>query len=194
MKQLVAILGPGRNGTSLVAQLVEKLGASMGDDLLPGNEFNPDGYFEDRSIVAIHKNVLENFVPADSYGGSLPMPEYWINHPTVPPLLDAIVDQVQPLFAVSDLAAVKDPRISSLVPLWRRVADRLGAEPKFLVCLRHPAGMAESQARATSVPSLVAESLWIARVATAFHDLGDERIIIDFDRMFCIPSAPMGQI
>ena len=60
MKKLILIFGSGRSGTSLVTNLISELGAELGNDLLGGNKFNPDGFFEDRTIVNLHKDLLQS--------------------------------------------------------------------------------------------------------------------------------------
>ena len=56
----IIVLGMHRSGTSLVAGLLHRIGVSMGTRLLPADQFNPGGYFEDEDFLWINKGILEN--------------------------------------------------------------------------------------------------------------------------------------
>lgn len=56
----IVILGMHRAGTSIVTNLLHRVGISMGDDFLPPDGFNPNGYFEDTDFLWINKGILEN--------------------------------------------------------------------------------------------------------------------------------------
>lgn len=47
---MVAVVGPGRSGTSCLAGILHKLGIPMGGELLRPNQKNPAGYFEDTKL------------------------------------------------------------------------------------------------------------------------------------------------
>lgn len=54
--KVVLIVGPPRSGTSVTARILhEKLGVCMGHNLVPGNEGNPKGFYEDFKYVDIIK-------------------------------------------------------------------------------------------------------------------------------------------
>ncbi len=54
----VIVLGLPRSGTSAVAGAVHRLGVNMGDDLMPGFEVNPKGFYEDMPFVNLHNQLL----------------------------------------------------------------------------------------------------------------------------------------
>jgi len=60
----VLVLGMHRSGTSYLASVLAALGVSMGEELLPADAGNPRGYFEDLSVLAFHKKLLSNRMPA----------------------------------------------------------------------------------------------------------------------------------
>ena len=50
------VVGMHRSGTSAVTGVLHNFGYNVGQSLLPGNEFNEKGYFEDTSIVTENEN------------------------------------------------------------------------------------------------------------------------------------------
>jgi hypothetical protein len=52
---MILVLGTGRSGTSEVAQILhDDLGVHMGHAFHLGDQYNPQGYFEDREVQALH--------------------------------------------------------------------------------------------------------------------------------------------
>jgi len=58
IRQAILIVGMHRSGTSVLARGLQALGVSIGDNLLPGNEWNPKGYFEHADIVGLNDTLL----------------------------------------------------------------------------------------------------------------------------------------
>lgn len=56
----IVILGMHRSGTSVVANVLHRVGVSMGNDFLKSDQFNPNGYFEDKDFLWINKGIIEN--------------------------------------------------------------------------------------------------------------------------------------
>ena len=194
MKQVILIFGPGRSGTSLVARLISELGADLGENLIEGNKSNPDGYFEDREIVAIHKKLLGIFTPADSYGATLPLPKDWLGHEAVAETESRLRSHTEKKLLDHDRIAIKDPRISMLLPIWQRVAKSIGVDLKCVICIRHPAAMAASQEKATMIPIPVSEAMWLTCTAYAFDYLQNDGVIVDFEAMISSPTTSVKRI
>ena len=56
----IVVLGMHRAGTSVVANILHRIGISMGNELLDSDGFNPNGYFEDKDFLWINKGIFEN--------------------------------------------------------------------------------------------------------------------------------------
>jgi len=54
------VLGMHRSGTSVVASILNRIGISMGEEFLDPDEFNQNGYFEDKDFLWINKGIFEN--------------------------------------------------------------------------------------------------------------------------------------
>ena len=59
-KEVVAVVGPFRGGTSCVAGMLHNLGVSMGHQFLPPNKNNPRGFFEAVALRSLcHRSYAE---------------------------------------------------------------------------------------------------------------------------------------
>ena len=58
-KKIYVFLTIHRSGSSLIAKSMETLGLNLGDHLLPGNEHNKLGYYEDIDISNINNDILD---------------------------------------------------------------------------------------------------------------------------------------
>lgn len=62
MSTCILVLGTPRSGTSCVAGILHHLGVPMGKHLLPPDDLNPGGYFQDREFDAlITKHLSDNW-------------------------------------------------------------------------------------------------------------------------------------
>jgi len=145
------ILGCGRSGTSLTAGLLAHAGYFMGDELYPGDEGNPKGYFEDREVNAINEGLLAQLIPGPrrSVADKLmrrPRPDSrwfrWLAelepHQCVPcpPKLAARIN----LQISRRPFCFKDPRFCYTLSAWRSFAPQAA-----MICVfRHPEAAARS--------------------------------------------------
>jgi hypothetical protein len=140
-RSVVLVAGSGRSGTSLFAGIMQRLGSTVPGPEVPADETNPRGFAESQWVVDFHTRLLRRsgVTVADA-------------RPTARACLDPAViaelrDWLQAQLALADHLIVKDPRISWFLPLWRRCADELGAPPRFVTMLRHPAEVIDSKQR-----------------------------------------------
>jgi len=63
----IFIRGMDRSGTSLLGQMVLRWGAFGGDldQLSRGDRFNPAGYFENRALQSLFRQVFRGRIPTD---------------------------------------------------------------------------------------------------------------------------------
>lgn len=57
--QNVLVIGLYRSGTSALAKLLYEIGYNFGNHLIPANIYNPNGYFEDLSLVVLSEEILD---------------------------------------------------------------------------------------------------------------------------------------
>ncbi len=177
-RTLLIVLGMGRSGTSSLTRVLGLCGASMPRSPLPPVKENNDrGFWEPAPIVRAHDRILDQLgttwdgpMPAD-----VPVREAWVAE-----LAALVRDQ----FADAPLAALKDPRISRLVPIWRRVCETLGVRPAWVIALRHPEEVAMSLARREGYPRDKSIRLWREYTLCAEHATrGLPRVVVPYESL-----------
>ena len=70
------VLGMHRSGTSALTRVLNLLGASLGDDLMPPGDDNPLGFWEHQGIVSVHEALLVAL--ERRWDDPRPMPDDWL--------------------------------------------------------------------------------------------------------------------
>ncbi|MGD0854049.1 MAG: hypothetical protein ABSA07_11940 [Acidimicrobiales bacterium] len=170
----VLVLGMHRSGTSALAGALAAMGFEVGpdDDLMPADVGNPEGYFELVSIVRANDDLLARL------GGRWDSPPVfesgWTTDEAADEFVDAARAVVSELFE-SDRYLLKDPRISLLLPLWRRITNDRDCA---VVVVRDPLEVAASLARRNGLPTLTGLALWAAYNRAMLRDLHGARVFI----------------
>ena len=134
---MISILGMHRSGTSALAGALHKLGADLGPEsswLGPAAD-NPRGFFEFRPVVDLNRNILAAM--GGTWSSPPALPAGWTEDARLTELR-ARAEQVS--HEIPADMVVKDPRLSLVQPLW----DEVGRVRPSVLCLRHPAAVAES--------------------------------------------------
>ena len=133
----------------MVAGTLSKAGYFMGNRLLPPNDDNPKGYFEDYEINAINEDILGPLVPkrisvfGQEYFRHRPLKwQRWVACLPVDIKIRCSPEIAQRMQRVSfrDPYCFKDPRFCYTLPAWRPYLK--GAA--FVVVFREPAKTAVS--------------------------------------------------
>jgi hypothetical protein len=145
-RSLVLVAGSGRSGTSLFSGIMKRLGYTVPGPEVPADDTNPRGFAESRWVVDFHTRLLRRagVHVADA------RPSAWAATARVsldPAVATELRGWLADQLSLSGQLIVKDPRISWFAPLWRRCAGDLGAAPRFVTMLRHPAAVIESKQR-----------------------------------------------
>src|SRR5690349_13108524 len=79
-RQIVVVLGMPRSGTSLLTNLLQKLGIDLGDKLAAADANNPTGYWEHEEICQTQEDLLRQLGRRwIDPTGTLPLPSGWIH-------------------------------------------------------------------------------------------------------------------
>ncbi|WP_279477950.1 hypothetical protein [Aureimonas sp. SK2] len=160
------VFGMHRSGTSALTGVLERLGIPVSGELLPAETYNEKGIFENRAVNAFHNDLLAHL--GSGWDDPMPVSNAFVETPAgegfVRRLADIIRDE---LLADAPIFAVKDPRMSRFVPLWRAAMARVGAEPLALLPLRHPLEVAASLARRDKFPRAKSLLLWLDHTLAA---------------------------
>jgi hypothetical protein len=154
-RKLVVLLCMHRSGSSLTANLLQKLGMSLGPfDLIGAAPSNPYGHFEALPFHKLNRRIQEwafgfaDDVPADpevlrrftegqgAWPADRPIPDEW---------LAEAEEAVRALVESGPVSGFKDPRTVLVWPFWQRVFAAIeGVEVVPVALLRSPHEIAMS--------------------------------------------------
>ncbi|MFT7288564.1 MAG: GT2 family glycosyltransferase/glycosyltransferase involved in cell wall biosynthesis [Halieaceae bacterium] len=177
----LVILGMHRSGTSLVGGALSSAGISAGpeEDLLSAQADNPEGFFENRELVALNDAVLEDA------GGS------WFTVPGALQLSDARGSEALALFSRlspdrGTAFFIKDPRLCLTYGL---LAGFLG-DPLPLFVYRSPLAVARSLQRRNHFPLQLGLQLWEIYNRRALELLPAQNpLALSYEQISSDPSA-----
>jgi hypothetical protein len=170
----VIVLGMHRSGTSALTSMFVACGYYVGreQDLLPAQESNPNGHWENTHLLDRHEEMLERL------GGT------WLDPPAAARQLAAaawavpiLQEQVTRVLAEAGTApiAIKDPRVGGLLPLWREVIeDRLHP----VLAVRDPLEVARSLHRRDETPHALALAAWELHTAALIKYLHGREVTV----------------
>jgi hypothetical protein len=133
------ILGSGRSGTSLLAGILSQAGYYMGEHLIPPDDANPKGYFEDDEVNAINEALLAPLTPArcrPAYGWR------WLAAVPLGTHIPCPADLAKRIAAQTARSpfCLKDPRFSYTLAAWYPYLP----DTMFLCVFREPTRTAQS--------------------------------------------------
>lgn len=186
----VLVLGMHRSGTSAVAACLERLGVSMGSSLATADQWNPNGYFEERRIVAFNDTLLS--MAGTRWDAPLPPAPAagWAAQQADAATL------LHELYAEAGVWGFKDPRMCLLAGFWRPVFTTLQVQPRLLLVLRHPEEVAASLARRDGMSQRRAGWLWFIHLLGALDYLASasDCRVIDFADLLSEPAQQLAEM
>ena len=172
-KPFVLVIGMHRSGTSLAMQALEKLNVGFGGQLLAGDKFNRNGYFEAPECIAFHDDILAEL--GQTWGSpehGLSIDPRWFEEEcchahtkTATKILSERLEHTEENAAL----ALKDPRATLFLPIWLQAAEALSLETRIVICVRHPSEVAMSLEKRDKLGRKLSELYWLTYVASAFH-------------------------
>ncbi|MGH8075357.1 MAG: hypothetical protein ACREO4_15000 [Lysobacter sp.] len=181
-RDLLLVLGMHRSGTSAMAGVLDKLGVELGDELLPPTKDNPKGYFENAKIVDAHEVMFAALGRA--WHDPRPLPGSWVQDNAAVMAQRELAGVLGVLFADSGIVAVKDPRSSRVLPLWREVAEQAGARVAPVIMVRHPDEVAASLHRRDGLSRSRAHLLWARYLLDAERaSRGSARVFVAYEAL-----------
>jgi hypothetical protein len=192
------VLGMHRSGTSLLAQMLFRLGVRLGEDVLTrGEDDNKYGYWEHRGIA-----MTQDFLLAElgrmwhEPRGLLPLPRGWLEAEATKramATLDGIVG-AELETARGAAWAFKDPRTIRLLPMWQQIFAARNITPTYILALRAPDSVAASLMARNRMPSERALFLWSQHTLEPFR-LGLRMTTqIDYDSWFNAPRRNVAKL
>jgi len=187
--EAILVVGPGRCGTSVVMRLLNLAGVALADDLVPANEANPEGHWEDRIVVEAHRELLTSLGRDELIGSAMPLEAGWMQSPAAIAVKRKLAAHMEAARAANDGPfGVKDPRLSLLLPMWRELGRELKLRWRVVLCLRHPASVGNSIHSAYGLDPAIGESVWLNRVACLLDALEDDFCVVHYEDLIADPA------
>ncbi len=179
------VTGMHRSGTSALAAALRAGGIAVGDEdaLLPATDDNPDGYVERRDVYELNERLLSSLGWMWDAPDPAPL--------SAPSLRPWFISEARALVTsqLSGLESwlIKDPRLSILIPWWRRVLiDRIAV----IVLVRSPEEVAWSLALRDGIPVTCGLALWAAYYRHLAAGLeGLPAVTVRYEALTNAPSA-----
>ena len=174
-----------RSGTSLACQLLDALGVPFGDesDRLATDRWNPQGYFERRSVVDLNSRIVTGFPRTQSRFAALLSKLAYAKQPPAAAIearARAQRPDVELLAARYAACAVKDPRFCLTLRFW----DAALRIDRILVCLREPGAVVASLRRRDRLPSRLGYRFWAWHMEALLQQLPlDRAVFVETDRL-----------
>ncbi len=184
--KIVIVTGMHRSGTSCIAGELANCGVPLSGHLLAGDEANPKGYFEDPALIALHEAMLSAL--GSNWMDPAPLASGWLELLEERGFVGELEKYLEQRHA-EGLFLVKDPRISRLLPVWKRAAAGTNDEIVVLHVRRNCMDVANSLWRRNHIPILHALQLWARYNLDIEHNAdGLKREVVDFDAFLKDPT------
>ncbi len=176
------ILGMHRSGTSALTRVVNLLGADLSDRLMPPQPDNERGFWEQDEIVPAHEALL--LALGAQWCDPFFLPEGFEKTDAAAPHAARLSEIVKTRFSESKLWALKDPRLSILLPVWKPLLKSLSVKPVYLIALRHPLEVAKSLEKRNAMPTTHACALWLHYTLKSLLETeGETRLLVTYDSL-----------
>lgn len=173
----VVILSSPRSGSSLTARIVNMLGVYLGESQVftEANQYNPRGYWEHESIVAINNELMSRlgYDYADAGASWTAQPDLadgWETDTALSDIRSKALQLVEREFAGYETWGWKDPRACFTLPFWKTILPAL----RCIVLVRNPVDTASSIQRMCNCSFERGLFLWALHLEQAFRSIGSE--------------------
>jgi len=184
MNKVAVILGSGRSGTSLVMNILYRLGVNIPGELTKASEQNPRGSFEDKMILDTQLKLLSDL----NTNQFLPMPERWENGDIALGAIDTLAGIVKNRMEESPILwGFKDPRTALLLPLWIRVFNQCKVVPEYFLAVRHPGSVVTSLYTQYGTPKELGEIFWLLKITEAILHTSGRVFIVHYEDILSSP-------
>ncbi|BBY21005.1 hypothetical protein MSTO_12100 [Mycobacterium stomatepiae] len=174
------VLGPQRSGTSAITRVLSLSGGALPTGMLGADAGNPRGYWEPRKAIAINETILHRHQSAWFDPSLRSMDDGALDAKEKAACIGQIEDYLTGL-PVAPLLVIKEPRITTLSPLWFEAARRAGFEVAAVIAVRHPMEVISSVAATWRVSRDLSAALWLKYSLLAErYTRGLPRVFVDY--------------
>jgi len=193
MKNCLVVLGMHRSGTSAFTGILDILGLHLGTRMLETQDDNPKGFFENKYVVLANDCILETL--NTSWDDTLPLPSDWLHRFEGSQLEQDIRQFLRTDLAQDGLTALKDPRLSRLLPLWLPLFAAENVTPCFALVIRNPLEIADSLAQRNGFSVEKSLVLWMQYMLDAeCHTRHHARGFVQYQSLLAEPRASVEHV
>ncbi len=178
-RQAFFILGMHRSGTSFLAHALSMMGLELPVSISAGAPDNPKGHFESLKITQFNDELLSQL--GVSWDTFVSPPESWSSSELVAMAIPALIEIILTEFPGDGPFVLKDPRLSLLLPLWKKVAKQADFQDHYIISIRHPSAVAASLDKRNKISKIRSCLIWLNHVFSAEeHSRGEKRSFVCF--------------
>lgn len=192
-KALIVVLGMHRSGTSAITRGLKVLGVELGDNLMPPQQDNEKGFWEDLDIYALNNEILAHF--NNNYHDLEPIYPEILEKGNLNPFKIRAIELLRNKSKLSTCFGFKDPRIARILPFWMSVFEHLDREVFYVISLRNPMSIVRSLAKRNEFSHEKGYILWQEHLLFSLKETrGKHRLIVDFDNLIQDPARELQRI
>jgi len=192
-KKIIIVLGMHRSGTSALTRGLSTMGVTLGDSLHPAGPDNPTGFWEDSDVIAINNQLLGLLGSAHDRMGVIDANLFDI--PEVQQIYETTKALVTQKTASTLIWGMKDPRITRLLPFWKKLLNELGFEVGYAIVLRNPLNVAASLAVRNQIEPTKSYMLWLEHMLQAVaYTQAEKRLVVGYDDLLNDPHKQLQRI
>lgn len=191
-KNVFVVIGIGRSGTSVIARSLKVLGIDLGQKLLPGDERNPKGFWEDADILyRINRGVSHtlgepwtttNILDYDTIEKNSVLKAYKLSAMNI----------LSKRMANTDYWGFKDPRTTTILPFWQCVFKSMNVQDHYVIAVRNPLAVAHSHLSFAKTDLEMGLLLWLMHLFTAIEGThGRKRVVVCYENMLKNPHKEL---
>ncbi len=187
---LVVVTGMHRSGTSALAKVFVDLGYDPGSKLIPADERNPTGYWEDRDIFNLNNEILSllNLSWQQAENSNQRRVHLFTDE-----LLQLFGDSAKKLLQQkldhSSKVLIKDPRFTILFPFWSKVFEEIkDTQIEIIHIVRHPMAVAQSLEKRNGFSITKGLLLWYYYNITFFQDAKSDFQLVQYNDLIEHPE------
>ena len=189
------VVGAGRSGTSALTRGIQGLGVELGDQLRAATGKNPTGFFEDKDLLRIGKEVRSR-LGLRSESVAL-VPESTWRETELADLRKDAVGLLGDRFGAVPVWGFKYSQTLRFLPFWEEVLREAQMDPSYVVALRSPLSVARSRAKHDPRRGQQEKSdlEWLVNVVPHFRRMAaNPTVIVDFDLLMADPETQLGRV
>jgi hypothetical protein len=161
------VLGMHRSGTSAVSLSLRVFGARHGDRLVGGLTSNPRGHWEDIDVLRLNERMFEAI--HTRWDSPSPVTPRDVRHLMGKGFVEAAAGLLRDKIAANGFYALKDPRMTKLLPFWRKAFQAAEIQPYSVIVFRNPASVVASLRKRDNLPPIQGYLLWASHMLECFR-------------------------